>query len=507
MKNKFFLKLLFFFQIFFICKYLVSQTDIDFTKVFAFREVERGEKIFKVSILLNTYGLSKEKTLKLKERFPSGFNCTVIEPYGSTTVVSENSVLFVWSTLPKEDLFVVKYELSYPEIIGENIYINGSISFFIEGGIKFISVEQREFMNNPTIREKLKSLRPYEPGAKQVADVSQKKEKEEQAYEPPKPKPRPGIVDEPRPEEQAYEPPKAEQQLEVVDESKREEQAYEPPKIEQQLEEVGKARSEEQAYESPKIEQQLEVVDELNPKEQAHVQTELFPQETKEMDLTQEDQIKTQLIKPSQEQEEQPYEPPKPKPRVEYLLKEKTEQTQLPSDAELTTESAKQISSKIELKDKIESQAYYIKQPTTPVKEQEVKYQKKKAEQTKLAKSETKSKEKLAKATTRRKAYAVTKSTTSNEISTGFFYTIQVGASTNPKDINLFHKYNFEYNLFTMTLNDKYKYKFCVGKFLTFSEAKEYYNVLNSKGIVCFITAYNNGERISIKEALKISKK
>ncbi|MCX7954945.1 MAG: hypothetical protein N3A01_07120 [Bacteroidales bacterium] len=357
-----------------LTKNTYTQHDIDFTKVFAYRQVQREEKLFKVTLLINTHGLSKDKILKLKEKYPQGLKCRVIEGYGSTHVISENSVLFIWSVLPAADLFIIKYELVSTDYISENINISGSISYLIEGGIKFVSVEQIDFLNNVTVVNKIKNIPPYQPGA-QPSEVSQAVSKpvnvqkqEEQAYEPPKPKPRPGIVDNPTDQTQAQLP--AQQ-----------------------------------------------------------------PAEQKQTQIAQPTYSQTQTTYPSQQQISQ-----QPTYQKEEKVIELPPKTYTPSTTKAETQSSYQ-----------------------------------------------------------------SKSVTTTTSTSGFFYTIQIGASTSKMSLSYFHKYGFDQPIIEMFVDNMYKYS--VGKFSTLKEAKAYQSSsVTPKGIQSFIVAYNNGAKISTKEALAISK-
>lgn len=142
-----------------------QENEINLDKVFCYRQVEKQSNVLTVTLLVNTKGLEREKTLKIKEKFPNGFKCKVKEGYGSTNAVAENSVLFVWSVLPKSEFFQIKYELTSPTPLNEAVSIIGNVSFLSETGIKYVSIEQRDYMNNSSIVAKIKNIPPYEPGS------------------------------------------------------------------------------------------------------------------------------------------------------------------------------------------------------------------------------------------------------------------------------------------------------------------------------------------------------
>jgi|YNPMSStandDraft_1061717.scaffolds.fasta_scaffold00179_16 hypothetical protein len=189
--------------------FILAQDEIPLNKVFCYRQIEKQGNVLTVTLLINTVGLEREKTLKIKEKFPNGFQCKVLEPYGSTNAVTETSVLFVWSALPANELFITKYQLTSPVSLNELVNIIGNVSFLSETGIKYVSVEQRDFMSNKEIAAKIKNMPPYKPGANVsqpissnivVADVPKTTEVKPVTQEAPPPKPivRTNVKDEPQ---------------------------------------------------------------------------------------------------------------------------------------------------------------------------------------------------------------------------------------------------------------------------------------------------------------------
>jgi len=146
-----------------------QDNEVNFDKVFCYRQVEKQNNVVTVTLLINTKGLEREKTLKVKEKFPAGFTCKVKEGYGSTNAATDVSILFVWSVLPANDLFYVKYELNSATPLNESVTIMGNVSFLSETGIKYVSIEQKDFTSIPAIASKIKSIPPYQPGAESAA--------------------------------------------------------------------------------------------------------------------------------------------------------------------------------------------------------------------------------------------------------------------------------------------------------------------------------------------------
>lgn len=340
-----------------------GQNEINFDKVFCFRQIEKQDNILTVTLLINTKGLEREKTLKIKEKFPNGFKCKVIEPYGSTNAVTENSLLLVWSALPVNDLFIVKYQLTSAAALNESVNIIGNVSFLSEAGIKYVSVEQRDFLQNKDIQAQIKSLPPYKPGANvsqpvssniTVADVPKQTEvKQPEPAEPTsKPVPRTNVKEEPA-----------------------------------------------KAVPQPVVHQPTNTEVKNEPKTEA----------VERVVLT----------------EDKPEATPQPVKREER---------------------------------------------PTPVVNKPV--------ESKPA-------------------------TISSSAPSGFYYTVQIGASPKKLPDGYYDKYAFKYSVDEMFVDNMYKYS--VGKFSTLKEANQYQNEVKQKGLQCFVVAYNNGSKITIKEALQIS--
>ncbi|NSW44578.1 MAG: hypothetical protein HPY79_01955 [Bacteroidales bacterium] len=339
-----------------------QETDIDLQKVFCYRQIDKQNNIINVTLLVNTAGLEREKTLKIKEKFPTGFQCKVKEGYGSTNAVAENSVLFVWSVLPKSELFIVKYEITSPTALNEAVNINGNVSFLSETGIKYVSVEQRDFTTNSNVISRIKSIPPYEPGSNAPATVQS---------------------------------------------------------------------SNITMTEVPKTTPPSNTIPDTNTA-------------------------------------------PKPKPIVRTNVKDEPIKTQV-------AENKTPVQTQVEPKPVVEP----IKNTAEPVK------------------TEKQNVTELPPVNTHK---TTTKTTTPTSVSTpsGFYYTVQLGASPKPLPNGYYDKYQFDQPVDVLIIDNMYKYS--VGKFQTLKEANKYTSVVKQKGLQCFVVAYNNGKKISINEALAISK-
>jgi len=339
-----------------------QEKEIDLKKVFCYRQIDKQNNTINVTLLVNTAGLEREKTLKIKEKFPTGFRCKIKEGYGSTNAVAENSVLFVWSVLPKSELFIVKYEISSPTALNESVNINGNVSFLNETGIKYLSVEQRDFTTNSTVATRIKSIPPYEPGSNAPASV-----------------------------------------------------------------------------------------------QSSNITMTNVPKTTTPSTNTPDTNTA-----------------PKPKPIVRTNVKDEPIKTQV-------AENKAPVQTQPEPKPVVEP----ITPPTKPVK------------------TEKQNVTELPPVNTNKN---ITKTTTPQTAVTpsGFYYTVQLGASSKPLPKGYYDKYQFDHPVDVLQIDNMYKYS--VGKFQTLKEAKKYTSVVKQKGLQCFVVAYNNGKKISIKEALAISK-
>lgn len=341
----------------FVIKNIQAQeNEINLEKVFCYRQIEKQNNILTVTLLVNTKGLEREKTLKIKDKFPSGFLCKVKEGYGSTNAVAENSVLFVWSVLPKSELFTIKYELASAAPTNESINISGNVSFLSETGIKYVSIEQRDFISNTLIVSRIKNLPPYEPGSNAPSTV-----------------------------------------------------------------------------------------------QSSNITVSNVPKTTTYTTTSSLDTSST----------------PKPNSIVRTNIKEEPIKNQI-------------VENKIPVQTQPETKP--VVEPINQIEE--------------IKTTETKNVTELP-------PVYKNKSTT-NTTPSGFYYTVQLGASPKPLPSNYFDKYQFDQPVDVLQIDNMYKYS--VGKFQTLKEANKYSSVVKQKGLQCFVVAYNNGKKITINEALSISK-
>ena len=88
----------------------------------------------------------------------------------------------------------------------------------------------------------------------------------------------------------------------------------------------------------------------------------------------------------------------------------------------------------------------------------------------------------------------------------GVIYRAQIGSasSADSKD-NFKKKFNINEDIFVDSYNGAYKYS--VGTFFTYAEAKAYANQLNAKSALSsFVIAFKDGKRITVAEAKAITK-
>ncbi len=339
----------------FISSILLAQSEeINYNKVFCYRTIEKQLNDFTITLIINTANLEKDKTLKIKEKFPEGFTCNIKDGYGSTNAIANNTILFVWAVLPSSNLFKITYTLSSAVPINESIVITGNLSYFSETGIKYVSISNIDLANYPELKEKIKSIPSYQPGAQTSAT--------------------------------------------------------------------------------------------------SNTSTSL---------ITMTEIPKTQTPARSQDTVI-----PKPKPRTN--IKEETSKTAPQPAISSQPKSTEQ------------------NQPTT-IKENIEAKTNEKSNVTELPPANI-------------------TNTAKNNTSTisGFYYTVQIGASLKPLPKDYFNKYQFNQPVDELFIDNMYKYS--VGKFNTLKEANNYQKYVQQKGLQCFVVAYQNGKKITIKEALSISK-
>ncbi len=362
-----------------------SDNAISLDKVFGYRQVDKQGNTINVTILVNTYGLERDKTLKLKEKFPTGFQAKVTNPYGSVATVTEVAILFVWDKLPPSELFTISYQLTSATPLNESILINGNMSFLGETGIKYVSISQKDFMSNKDIASRVKSIPPYNPPTSKVTTATSLTPEYKPVVQkvdtvaPPKPIPRANVKEEPA---------KETTQNEITN------------------------------------------------------QTEVKP-------VTQEETVqKSESNQPTETTTVSPVEP------IHETVQKQEPVSQTTSENNNITE-VKPISTV-----KPTENTYKPKPEPTPVQ------------------------------------------TSTN--TSGVYYTVQIGASAKKLSSNYFAKYNFNKSVDENYIDGMYKYS--VGQFSTLKEANSYQNYVKQKNVQCFVVAYNNGKKITIKEALAVSK-
>ncbi len=152
------------------CPVRINAQESPYDKVFGYRISTRDGNSVKVQILVNIKGLSKGKTVKLKEKIPAGFRAAITDAYGATAEATETNVSYVWKVLPVADLFIIKYELTSPNAVSENVTISGNMSYMSDFGIKYISVVERNFATENDFIYAIKNIPPYKAAAVVVED-------------------------------------------------------------------------------------------------------------------------------------------------------------------------------------------------------------------------------------------------------------------------------------------------------------------------------------------------
>lgn len=87
----------------------------------------------------------------------------------------------------------------------------------------------------------------------------------------------------------------------------------------------------------------------------------------------------------------------------------------------------------------------------------------------------------------------------------GVFYTVQIGAAKEKLKADYYNKFSFDRSVIEMHVDNMYKYS--LGRFSTLKEANSYMATLKPKNVQCFVVAYMDGKRVTVNEALTVTKK
>ncbi len=117
-------------------------------EIFCYRQIIRDIDGITVHLLINTANLSKDKFAKIQEKIPSEFTATNIESKDGIFSFKDNTVKFLWMSLPPDNQFQISYKLSSNTPSSGIPDISGSLSYIENEGTKIKTIENKEFLNS-----------------------------------------------------------------------------------------------------------------------------------------------------------------------------------------------------------------------------------------------------------------------------------------------------------------------------------------------------------------------
>jgi len=125
-----------------------TTSDFQLDNIFCYRQVERTNNEIIVSLLVNTANLPRDKFAKIQEKIPEGYTATAIENNEAIFSFKDNTVKFLWMSLPPQKQFIVSYKLTPKEGVSEMPNLTGSLSYIENEATKIKSIQNREFLNS-----------------------------------------------------------------------------------------------------------------------------------------------------------------------------------------------------------------------------------------------------------------------------------------------------------------------------------------------------------------------
>lgn len=115
-------------------------------EIYCYRQIVRDIDGITVHLLINTASLSKDKFAKIQEKIPDGFTATNIESKDGIFSFKDNTVKFLWMSLPADNQFQVSYKLNSGTPTSEMPDITGNLSYIENEGTKIKTIENKEFL-------------------------------------------------------------------------------------------------------------------------------------------------------------------------------------------------------------------------------------------------------------------------------------------------------------------------------------------------------------------------
>lgn len=128
-----------------------QEADFKLENVFCYRQIEKKDQEYIVSLLVNTANLPRNKFAKIQEIIPVGYSATAIETNEGIFSFKDNHAKFLWMALPPQKQFVVSYKLSPNTDVSSMPDLSGSL-FYIENDVtKIKSIQNKDFLNSSLI--------------------------------------------------------------------------------------------------------------------------------------------------------------------------------------------------------------------------------------------------------------------------------------------------------------------------------------------------------------------
>lgn len=163
--------------------------EYNLDNVFCYRQIVQQNNEFVVSILVNTANLPRDKFAKIQEKIPLGYTAFAIETNDGIFSFKDNTVKFLWMSLPPQKQFVVSYKLIPNEEIAGTPDLSGSFSYVENEATKIKSIINKDFLNAPImamVEEQKRNVSnnqiPVSTENNLTAQIIESKKEEKQSY-------------------------------------------------------------------------------------------------------------------------------------------------------------------------------------------------------------------------------------------------------------------------------------------------------------------------------------
>ena len=148
--------------------------NISTTQVFCYRQIIRETDGITVHLLVNNANLSEDKQHgKVQEKIPLGYTATNIDSKNGAFSFKDNNVKFIWTTLPDESQYQISYKLTATTPSSEIPDISGAFFYIDNEGTKIKTIENHDFLdNNLLVNNQIadKQIADKQIADKQIAD-------------------------------------------------------------------------------------------------------------------------------------------------------------------------------------------------------------------------------------------------------------------------------------------------------------------------------------------------